>query len=95
MAAELLERLGPEHPGKTQIIGLGVYIWNVTQTTALVQLLKESRPHLKIVLGGPEVSHELDGQEIVQRADHVITGWGDVSFPKLCMALIHGPKPLM
>jgi len=95
MAAELLERLGPEHPGKTQIIGLGVYIWNVTQTTALVQQLKESRPHLKIVLGGPEVSHELDGQEIVQRADHVITGWGDVSFPKLCMALIHGPKPLM
>ncbi len=28
-------------------------------------------------------------------ADHVITGWGDVSFPKLCQALLHGPQPLM
>ena len=95
MVAELLERLGPENSGKTQIIGFGVYIWNVTQTTALVKQLKKSRPDLKIVLGGPEVSHELDSQEIVQQADHVITGWGDVSFPKLCMALIQGPKPLM
>jgi hypothetical protein len=25
----------------------------------------------------------------------VITGWGDVSFPKLCRALVHGPQPLM
>jgi hypothetical protein len=31
----------------------------------------------------------------VRLADHLITGWGDVSFPKLCRALIHGPQPLM
>jgi hypothetical protein len=72
-----------------------VYIWNVTQTRAVVRLLKAQRPCLKIVLGGPEVSHELEGQDIVALADHVITGWGDVSFPKLCRALIHGPQPLM
>jgi hypothetical protein len=47
-----------------------------------------------LVLGGPEVSHELDQQPIFQLADHVITGWGDVSFAKLCRALIDGPKPL-
>ena len=28
-------------------------------------------------------------------ADHVITGWGDVSFAKLCRALLDGPVPLM
>ena len=78
-----------------QIIGFGVYIWNVTQTCALVRLLKSQRPGIKIVLGGPEVSHEVDGQAIVQLADHVITGWGDVSFAKLCRALLHGPQPLM
>ena len=78
-----------------RIIGFGVYIWNMTQTCEVVRLLKSARPEIKIVLGGPEVSHELDQQVIVGLADHVITGWGDVSFPKLCRALLHGPQPLM
>ena len=77
------------------VIGFGVYIWNTTQTCAVVRLIKAARPDIKLVLGGPEVSHELETQEIVQLADHVITGWGDVSFPKLCRALLHGPQPLM
>lgn len=95
MLEDLLTQLGPAHEGQTQIIGLGVYIWNVIQTTELVRQLKLARPELKIILGGPEVSHEVDQQEIVRLADHVITGWGDVSFPKLCTALVFGPKPLM
>lgn len=78
-----------------RIIGFGVYIWNVSATTELVRLLKRARPDLKIVLGGPEVSHEWNEQAIVRLADHVITGWGDVSFPKLCQALLFGPQPLM
>jgi radical SAM superfamily enzyme YgiQ (UPF0313 family) len=95
MAIELLEKLGDADQGTTQIIGFGVYIWNVLQTTEVIRELKQRRPQLKIVLGGPEVSHETECQEIVQLADHVITGWGDVSFPKLCVALLDGPKPLM
>ena len=95
MVHELLEQLGPKQPGQVQIIGFGVYIWNVTQTTELVRALKSQRPELKIVLGGPEVSHETESQEIVQLSDFVISGWGDVSFPKLCLALIEGPMPLM
>ena len=78
-----------------QIIGLGIYIWNVVETTQVVQLLKALRPDINIILGGPEVSFETDNQEICRLADHVITGWGDVSFPKLCLALLDGPKPLM
>ena len=77
------------------VIGLGIYIWNVVETTQVVRLLKTLRPDIRIVLGGPEVSHEVDQQEICRLADHVITGWGDVSFPKLCRALLDGPKPLM
>ncbi len=95
MAHELLTTLGEQNEGSTQVIGFGVYIWNVIQTTELVRELKAQRPSLKVVLGGPEVSHECEAQEIVHLADHVITGWGDVSFPKLCLGLIHGPKPLM
>lgn len=78
-----------------QIVGFGVYIWNVAQTTEVVRLLKTLRPSVQVVLGGPEVSYELEAQEIVRLADFVITGWGDVSFPRLCRALVHGPRPLM
>ena len=77
------------------IVGFGVYIWNVAQTTEVVRLLKSARPGIKVVLGGPEVSHETEQHEIVALTDHVITGWGDVSFPKLCQSLLHGPTPLM
>jgi radical SAM superfamily enzyme YgiQ (UPF0313 family) len=77
------------------VIGLGIYIWNVIETTQVVRLLKTLRPDIKIILGGPEVSFETSEQEICRLADHVITGWGDVSFPRLCRALLDGPQPLM
>ena len=95
IVTELLATLGPAVPGARQVVGLGVYIWNVAQTTEVLRLLKAARPDLTVVLGGPEVSHETDQQEIVRLADHVITGWGDVSFAKLCRALLDGPPPLM
>lgn len=91
----LLAELGETPDDGPQIVGFGVYIWNVTATTEVVRQLKLLRPQLKIVLGGPEVSHEWEDQEIVRLADYLITGWGDVSFPKLCRALRHGPQPLM
>ncbi|MFZ2268681.1 MAG: DUF4080 domain-containing protein [Azonexus sp.] len=94
MVAALLDELGEPTAGRPQIIGFGVYIWNVEPTTELVRQLKAARPALKIVLGGPEVSHEWETQEIVRRADHVITGWGEVSFARLCRALRDGPPPL-
>ncbi len=93
--ADLLETLGPTPCAVPQIVGFGVYIWNVTQTTEVLRLLKMARPDVKVVLGGPQVSHETNQQAITPWADHVITGWGDVSFAKLCRALLHGPPPLM
>ncbi len=78
-----------------RIIGFGVYIWNVYQTLAVIRLLKAARPDIAVILGGPEVSYETDEQEIIRLADHVITGWGDLSFARLCRALLQGPPPLM
>jgi radical SAM superfamily enzyme YgiQ (UPF0313 family) len=75
------------------IFGFGVYLWNVQQTTAVVRRLKALRPEAIVVLGGPEVSHEWESQEIVALADYLITGWGDVSFPKLCAELAQGKRP--
>ncbi len=71
-----------------RIVGLGVYVWNVTLTTALVGRLKRLRPDLVVILGGPEVSHECGGQEIVRLADHVITGEADLVFPEVCRRIL-------
>ena len=90
--SDLVERILAHAP---RILGLGVYIWNVEETTRLVAMLKRVAPHVTIVLGGPEVSHETGEQEIVRLADYVVTGWGDVTFPKLCGEILNGPKPLM
>jgi len=101
ISAALLAELGDGSTGEEgaiappQIVGFGVYIWNVRQTTEVVRLLKQARPDIKVVLGGPEVSYEWEDQEIVALADYLITGWGDVSFAKLCRALCHDPQPLM
>lgn len=87
MAEQLLER-------KPRIIGLSAYIWNIEDSTRLVALLKRLAPEVTIVLGGPEVSHETEEQEIARLADYVVTGWGDITFPALCRQILNGPKPL-
>ena len=43
-----------------KIIGFGIYIWNVAQTTEVVAAIKRLRPEIKIILGGPEVSYETE-----------------------------------
>jgi radical SAM superfamily enzyme YgiQ (UPF0313 family) len=76
-----------------RIIGLGVYIWNVTETTELVAAIKRIRPEVVIILGGPEVSFEVDNQEIVGLANHVITGEADLQFAETCAQILSGQKP--
>ena len=83
--ADIVEAVLAAQP---KIIGFGVYIWNVEETTKVVALLKRIAPDMIVVLGGPEVSYEYHEQEIVRLADFVITGWGDVSFPQLCRELM-------
>lgn len=79
---------------KPRLIGFGVYIWNVVETTRVVAILKTLAPEVRIVLGGPEVSHETEGQEIVGLADHVITGPGELSFAGLCRLVLSGATPV-
>lgn len=86
-AADMAEQLLAHEP---RIIGLGVYIWNVEETTRLVALLKAVAPEVIVVVGGPEVSFELESQRICALADHVVTGWGDLAFPALCRDVLTG-----
>ncbi|MEO8429408.1 MAG: cobalamin-dependent protein, partial [Verrucomicrobiota bacterium] len=79
----------------SKIIGLGIYIWNVAPTTEVVSMLKRLRPDLFVILGGPEVSYEVEKQPIVQLADYVITGEADLKFAEVCQRLLEGNRPLV
>jgi hypothetical protein len=78
-----------------RLVGFGVYIWNVAQTTRVIEQLKARAPQITVVVGGPEVSHEVERQRICALADYVITGWGDVTFAQLARQVLQGPRPLM
>jgi len=71
-----------------KILGFGIYIWNVAQTTEVIAAIKRIRPKIKIILGGPEVSYETEGQGIVALADHIITGEADLKFAEVCRELL-------
>ncbi|MFP5462974.1 MAG: cobalamin-dependent protein, partial [Gammaproteobacteria bacterium] len=75
---------------RPRVVGFGVYIWNVDETARLAAMLRAIDPSLKIVVGGPEVSHEADAQRICREADHVITGPGELAFAALCRQLLAG-----
>jgi len=78
---------------KPDIVGFGVYIWNIVETTDVVNLLKVIAPEIKIILGGPEVSYETESQAIVACADYVLTGPADISFYQLCKDIINNTEP--
>ena len=78
---------------KPDIVGFGVYIWNIIETTDVVNLLKVIAPEIKVVLGGPEVSYETEQQGIVSCADYVLTGPADISFYQLCKDIINETPP--
>src|SRR6266498_3766683 len=76
-----------------KIIGLGIYIWNVAPATEVVATLKRLRPDITIILGGPEVSYEVESQPIVQLADYVITGEADLKFAEVCRQVLNNKSP--
>jgi radical SAM superfamily enzyme YgiQ (UPF0313 family) len=76
-----------------RLVGLGVYIWNAAPMLQLVRILKAVAPELVVVLGGPEVSHETEQQELCRLADHVVRGEADLAFRDLCRARLRGEVP--
>lgn len=88
---DVIERILIARP---TILGLGVYIWNAEASLRLAREIKRLRPDLLVVLGGPEVSHETDEQEICGVADYVVRGEADLAFADLCRRLLAGQRPL-
>ena len=81
----IVEQLLSHQP---KIIGFSVYIWNVSEVSKVIAMLKQIAPDVKIVLGGPEVSHQPDVPSIADSADFIISGPGEQTFPELCQQIL-------
>lgn len=71
-----------------KILGLSAYIWNIEHVVEIAKRVKQANPDIHIVVGGPEVSHEIESQEICAWVDTIIQGEGDLSFPSYCQEFL-------
>lgn len=84
------ENILQENP---QIVGLGVYIWNVNEITEVAQIIKRVSPKTIVIIGGPEVSYEYEEMDIFKEADYLICGEGEKIFPLLIEKIMAGESP--
>ncbi|MFN8606920.1 MAG: DUF4080 domain-containing protein [Vulcanimicrobiota bacterium] len=89
-ALDCVEKILQQQP---RLVGLSVYIWNTAQSLEIVRILKKVAPEVAIVVGGPEVSYEWADQEIVARADYLITHEGERAFRNLAEQILAGETP--
>ena len=90
-ANDIVESLLLENP---RVIGLGVYIWNASVMTEICRTLRKVAPHVKVVLGGPEVSYETQSQELTALADYVVIGEGELAFRRIVDGILDGRPSL-
>ena len=83
---DIAERILSVRPA---IVGVGVYIWNVTEVVRLLSILKQISPETKLILGGPEVSYHPFRADY-DRADYIVQGEGEKSFYTLCRSILDG-----
>ena len=73
------------------VLGLSVYIWNLSYLKALLPLLHKALPHCRIVLGGPEVSYNQEETLLsFPYVSAVLSGEGEIPFRRLCDAIQNG-----
>ncbi|MDL2304594.1 B12-binding domain-containing radical SAM protein [Bacteroides sp. OttesenSCG-928-D19] len=72
------------------IVGLSVYIWNVSRMKQLAGMLKAHNPGLIIILGGPEVSYEPAHFLSQWPVDYIISGEGEFVLGQLIRAIEQG-----
>lgn len=69
------------------VIGMGIYIWNVVQSMELASLLKNQKPELILLAGGPEVSYDPAFFLNYTSIDFIISGEGEFVLGELLTAL--------
>lgn len=72
-----------EKCGDYALVCFSCYIWNITETLVAAEAIKAKHPHVKILLGGPEVSYEWENVIHQDAIDFIITGEGEIPFATL------------
>ncbi len=62
------------------VVAFSCYIWNITQTLKVCELIKQLNPKCLILLGGPEVSYENEELIKLSFVDFIIEGEGETAF---------------
>lgn len=69
---------------KPDVIGFSCYIWNIEETIKVIDILKKVMPHVKIVLGGPEVTYDTKyWLSRIPQVDFIVVGEGEETFHHL------------
>jgi radical SAM superfamily enzyme YgiQ (UPF0313 family) len=75
------------------MVGFTCYLWNIDRTLWICERLKERRPDLRIVLGGPEIT--VDNRWVLEHTcvDYAAIGEGEQTFADLLLVLVHDDSP--
>lgn len=66
------------------VIGFSCYIWNIEETIKVTSLLKKIMPEIVIILGGPEVTYDVDEWlDRLSTVDYIVIGEGEATFKQL------------
>ncbi|MFV0479769.1 MAG: DUF4080 domain-containing protein [Anaerorhabdus sp.] len=80
---DLIHVAGEIEKANPDIVGISVYIWNCEETKVLIQHLHEKMPKLKIILGGPEVSFDVE-EWLEYPIEAILRGEGEKVFWQAC-----------
>jgi radical SAM superfamily enzyme YgiQ (UPF0313 family) len=74
-------------------VGFTCYLWNIERTLWIVRMLKQRRPDVRVVLGGPEIT--ADNAWVLDTPDYdfAVIGEGEQTFAQLLHGLITADIP--
>lgn len=86
----LVEALAGRDPW---LVGFTCYLWNIERTLWIARELKQRRPEVRIVLGGPEIT--ADNAWVLNSADYdfAVIGEGEQTFAQLLLGLLGDNTP--
>ncbi len=85
----IVEEILAREPG---IVGFSCYLWNIDRTLWIASQLKQLRPEILIVLGGPEITNDNAWVFASGLVDYAAVGEGEQTFSELLEAMLEGEE---